>query len=122
MSFNFAALSTMDQIDLTIWAFRLSIISFFVSCCSCIIAMQQLQANRRHQRLSVTPCFTTNKDFDEDKQRGKTSVIISLENKGLGPAIVDKVSVYIGKNEITANIDDIWDEALKVLGRVFKMI
>ena len=61
-----------------------------------LLASYQGWAVRRHQRLAVRPHLA----FNELYQREPPQLLITLKNEGLGPAIVEKYSVFFDGEEI----------------------
>ena len=75
----------------------LGVIATFIAILSVVIAVWEGSETRTHNRLSVKPILIMSKTFNitktEDGVNQTTILSLNLVNRGLGPAIVKKVTI-----------------------------
>jgi hypothetical protein len=70
----------------------IAIMSSIIAICAIVIAYNEGQATRKHNRLSLRPLLVVTLTCDNKITK------LHLENHGLGPAVIDKIKfIYHGK-------------------------
>lgn len=77
-----------------------------------VAAWATIAQTRRVYRLSHSPAV---KIFLTDEGPGKVSSVV-IRNRGLGPAFIQKIEIYIGDKKLDGSLAEAVDEALIVLG------
>jgi len=74
-----------------------------VALCALVATILESRASRRHDRLSVKPDLNIHREFAND------SATVSIQNGGLGPALIDQITLTFEKDEFSI------EDALTVL-------
>jgi len=81
-----------------------------IAVCALVLTVWQGMIVRRHNRLSVTPYLNTWRHFNE--QIGHFSYEIC--NNGIGPAIIQSLSIHVDGQPIEGEGPEIIEKALKI--------
>lgn len=88
----------------------LSIGTLFIAVLALITSVWNAYSTRKHNRLSVKPNLTVHNEISSER------IIFSLENNGVGPAIIKSFALISGDKEITCIDGLAYDSALDNLG------
>ena len=91
------------------WTIGTSIASVIIALTAVIFSLLQSRKTDKHNRLMVTPHISSITHVNSEK--GITA--ITLENNGLGPALINDFSIHIDNIAVKGN--DIVEESLKRL-------
>lgn len=72
---------------------------------------KQIKDHERHNRLMATPHISGWTYVDSDKQKFQ----FTLENTGIGPAVIRSVTLHVGEEQIKGWSADLIDKAVKKL-------
>lgn len=76
----------------------LATMATIVSVCALVVSLTQTYYQHKYLHAAVWPHLQATAHRNEDKDTTKSSLIIILMNKGVGPAIIESVSYsYKGK-------------------------
>jgi hypothetical protein len=96
----------------------IALASLVVACVAILFAYSQVTLTRKHNRLSVRPQLALEPYGTTDREKdGDITVIIKLENNGLGPAFVEGWKLYFDSDVIGTN-KDVWAYRNEVITRV----
>jgi hypothetical protein len=85
----------------SLWEISISLASAVVAACALGITVWQACLTRKHNQLSVQPYLTTSQF--ENAENHVFTLTISLENCGIGPAIIKNFIFFDGDQEIARN-------------------
>jgi hypothetical protein len=88
----------------------LSMAGTFTAVCALALSIYEGRQARQHDRLSVRPLLT----FQHDKRPDTRALI--LKNKGLGPAILKRLQLFVRGNRVTDPQDGGWQEVFHSVG------
>ncbi len=79
------------------WEVITGISTCVVALCALIFTIWQANQIRKHNRISVTPHITTWTHTDSEKNL----LIVEVMNNGIGPAMINSVSLFVDGEQIT---------------------
>ncbi|MBL4561633.1 MAG: hypothetical protein JKX79_11690 [Labilibaculum sp.] len=89
-----------------------TILSCFIAMLALIFTIYQGYLTRKHNRLSVKPILS----FESKQSLNDNRYTCSVGNRGLGPALIDSISLYYKKELIGClNDSEVWDKLEKKL-------
>ena len=89
----------------------------FIATLSLIATVHHSYAIRRHNELQVKPHLVIDSHFDSTIKEGFQTYRLSIKNVGLGPAIITRYLVTLGKVEINDS-DAVFVEFLKLVNKI----
>ncbi len=83
-----------------------------IALASLVLSVQQGRATRHHDRLMVRPCLV----FSYDYVHGDPEYGLLLSNKGIGPAFVQELRIFVDGKRVEADEEWGWKHAKSALG------
>ena len=98
------------------WQRLQSLLVLVIAVVAIVLAAWEGLENRRHNRLSVQPRMGG--EYSSGRQGDSQYVRISVENTGLGPAVIKSFRMYLDGKEVTRGDDsdrDRWNQIIAVI-------
>ncbi|WP_139835862.1 hypothetical protein [Pseudomonas sp. R16(2017)] len=92
-----------------LWTIGTAICSAIIALVAVAFTWQQNKRADKHNRLMVTPHLATLTTINNEER----TLLLHIENNGIGPAIIRDYTIHIDNNPITG--DDEVEESLKIL-------
>lgn len=99
------AVSTVSQIVIALGALIASSIAVWIAREGHNLALKESEEDRNNRRLSVRPHLVFHIDHSNHR--------ILLQNKGVGPAVIEKVMVFLGGEQIEGDAETPWRSLLQ---------
>jgi hypothetical protein len=86
-----------------------------IAICAMIITVYQAWLSRRHNRLSVRPRLSA--QLEKSISPDYLELVLSLTNKGIGPALIEKSIFLLDKNscEIDVSLKELFGDGIEIL-------
>jgi hypothetical protein len=94
---------------------RASIIATLTAVAAIVLGVVDSMQNRAHNRLSVAPFLVT--DHAIQKKPGEWAYVVLMSNEGVGPAIIDSVTIIAPPSLGGATYGNGWNELVGLLSK-----